>query len=277
MASAFPFLLQFYTLIVAALSAVNPCLGFDSEDEFSINGFDFDALRGDYTPPAPPPPAPPPHPPSLTCEEGLRGVGSLNTMCELNSSLSFEDDVYIEGKGSLYILPGVNLSCPLFGCSIWVNVSEGFSLGRNSVIVAGLVAVNAKNANLSDGSLINVTALAGEPPEEASGTPSGLQGAGGGHGGRGASCVSDNTKLPDDVWGGDAYSWSSLDKPASYGSRGGTTSKEVKYGGEGGGRIWLEVNETIDVSGSLLADGGEGGMKGGGGSGGSIYIKAHRM
>uniref|UniRef100_A0A803NU05 DUF8003 domain-containing protein n=1 Tax=Cannabis sativa TaxID=3483 RepID=A0A803NU05_CANSA len=206
-----------------------------------------------------------------------QGVGSLNTLCELNSSLSFEDDVYIEGKGSLHILPGVNLSCPLFGCSIWVNVSKSFTLGRGSAIVAGLVSVNALNANLSDGSLINVTGLAGEPPEQTSGTPHGLQGSGGGHGGRGASCVSDNTKLPDDVWGGDTYSWTSLEHPDSYGSRGGTTSKEVKYGGEGGGRIWLEVNVTIDVSGSLLAEGGEGGLKGGGGSGGSIFIKANRM
>ena len=276
MASNFSFLLLILDLL--ALSTVNRCLGFDSGDEFSIISFDFnDALRGDYTPPSPPPPSPPPHPPSLTCEEGLKGVGSLNTVCELNSSLRFEDDVYIEGKGSLYILPGANLSCPLFGCSIWINVSKDFNLGRGSTIVAGLVSVNALNSNLSDGSLINATGLAGEPPEQTSGTPSGLQGSGGGHGGRGASCVSDNTKLPDDVWGGDAYSWSSLDQPASYGSRGGTTSKEVKYGGEGGGRIWLEVNKTIEVSGSLLADGGEGGMKGGGGSGGSIYIKAHRM
>ncbi|KAF4398559.1 hypothetical protein G4B88_013648 [Cannabis sativa] len=274
MSSNFQFLLLLNFL---ALFTVNPCLGSDFDDEFSIASLDVDAFRGDYTPPSPPPPAPPPHPPSLTCVGGLKGVGSLNTLCELNSSLSFEDDVYIEGKGSLHILPGVNLSCPLFGCSIWVNVSKSFTLGRGSAIVAGLVSVNALNANLSDGSLINVTGLAGEPPEQTSGTPHGLQGSGGGHGGRGASCVSDNTKLPDDVWGGDTYSWTSLEHPDSYGSRGGTTSKEVKYGGEGGGRIWLEVNVTIDVSGSLLAEGGEGGLKGGGGSGGSIFIKANRM
>lgn len=248
-----------------------------SDDEFSIAGFEFDALRGDYTPPAPPPPSPPPHPPSVSCDDGLGGIGSLDTLCELNSSLSFEDDVYIEGNGSLYILPGVTLSCPSLGCSILINVSGDFSLGRNSTIIAGLVFLSARAANFSDGSLINATGLAGEPPAETSGTPSGLQGGGGGHGGRGASCVTDNTKLPDDVWGGDAYSWLSLDKPASYGSRGGSTSKEVEYGGEGGGRIWMEVDGTVDVCGSVLADGGYGGLKGGGGSGGSIYIKARRM
>ncbi|EXB24696.1 hypothetical protein L484_005490 [Morus notabilis] len=264
--------------MLAVLAAISSLGVADfSDDEFSIAGFEFDALRGDYTPPAPPPPSPPPHPPSVSCDDGLGGIGSLDTLCELNSSLSFEDDVYIEGNGSLYILPSVTLSCPLLGCSILINVSGDFSLGRNSTIIAGLVFLSARAANFSDGSLINATGLAGEPPAETSGTPSGLQGGGGGHGGRGASCVTDNTKLPDDVWGGDAYSWLSLDKPASYGSRGGSTSKEVEYGGEGGGRIWVEVDGTVDVCGSVLADGGYGGLKGGGGSGGSIYIKAHRI
>lgn len=159
-----------------------------------------------------------------------------------------------------------------------INVSRGqFTLGENTIVSAGTVFISALNASFFKGSVVNVSGLAGIPPAQTSGTPSGVQGSGGGHGGRGASCVTDNTKLPDDVWGGDAYSWSSLNKPWSYGSKGGTTSKEVDYGGEGGGRIRFEVNETIVVEGNLLANGGDGDSKGGGGSGGSIYIKAHRM
>ncbi|KAL5572508.1 hypothetical protein UlMin_022105 [Ulmus minor] len=277
MAQTFPCFVWFYILNLLGLFALSYCLVVGSDDEFSILGFDIDVYHGDYTPPAPPPPSPPPHPPSPSCQEGLEGVGSLNTVCKLNSSLVFDDNVYIEGNGSLYVLPGVTLSCQLLGCSILINISGEFTLSKNSKIIAGLVSVNAWNASFSEGSLINVTGLAGEAPAHSSGTPSGIQGAGGGHGGRGASCVSDNKKLPDDVWGGDAYSWSSLDEPASYGSKGGTTSKEVKYGGEGGGIIWLEINSMIDASGLLLADGGDDGLKGGGGSGGSIYIKAHRM
>lgn len=274
MAGTFLILLLFRAILAATATQ---SLNFESDDEFSIAGFDFDAFRGDYTPPAPPPPSPPPHPPSAACDDGLGGIGSLNTLCELNSSLSFEEDVYIEGNGSLHILPGVTISCLTLGCSILINVTGEFKLGQNSTIIAASVGVSARVAEFSERSLINVTASAGDPPEQTSGTPSGVQGGGGGHGGRGASCVSDNTKLPDDVWGGDAYSWSSLDKPASYGSRGGTTSKEVRYGGEGGGRVWVEVAEEVEIAGTLLADGGDGGLKGGGGSGGSIYIKAHRM
>lgn len=87
----------------------------------------------------------------------------------------------------------------------------------------------------------------------------------------------DKTKLPEDVWGGDAYSWSELHKPCSFGSRGGTTSKEADYGGLGGGRVKMEIVGYVVVEGSILADGGDGGTKGGGGSGGSIYIKAYKM
>lgn len=87
----------------------------------------------------------------------------------------------------------------------------------------------------------------------------------------------DETKNPEDFWGGDTYSWSSLHKPWSYGSKGGTTSKEVDYGGGGGGRVRLHVSQFLVVNAQVLADGGEGGNKGGGGSGGSIHITAYKM
>ena len=259
------------------LFIINPSFILADNDEFSVGDFDFNLFHGDYTPPSPPPPASPPHPPSLSCEEDLGGNGSVDTICVLNSSLNFAEDVYIEGIGSLHILSGVIVSCPVAGCSILVNISGEFVMGVNSSIVAGTLSVTAQNASLNNGSIINVTALAGAPPAQTSGTPSGVQGSGGGHGGRGASCVTDNTKLPEDVWGGDAYSWSTLDEPRSYGSKGGTTSKEEDYGGGGGGRIEFDVGGAIAVCGGLMADGGDGGVKGGGGSAGSIYIKAPRM
>jgi hypothetical protein len=39
----------------------------------------------------------------------------------------------------------------------------------------------------------------------------------------------------------------------------------------------MDILQLLDVNGSLLANGGYGGAKGGGGSGGSIYIKAYKM
>ncbi|TYI76864.1 hypothetical protein E1A91_D06G106500v1 [Gossypium mustelinum] len=247
------------------------------ESDFSIIDSDSEGLlfHRDYSPPAPPPP--PPHAPSVSCTDDLGGVGSLDSTCQIVADLNLTRDVYIQGKGNFYILPGVRFHCPILGCSITVNISGNFSLGENSTVVTGTFQLAAYNASFFDGSAVNTTGWAGDPPPQTSGTPQGVEGAGGGHGGRGACCLVDDRKLPEDIWGGDAYSWSSLQEPCSYGSKGGTTSKEVDYGGGGGGWVKMEIKELLEVNGSLLAEGGDGGTKGGGGSGGSIYIKSHKM
>ncbi|XP_076911612.1 uncharacterized protein LOC143569627 [Bidens hawaiensis] len=264
---------QFTVIILLGFGFVspNPNFHFEPIDEYSVLDF-----HGDYSPPSPPPPPPSPHPPPLTCAD-LRGTGSLDATCELNNSLIFDTDVYIEGVGSLHVMPRVRVTCLGFGCSVIVNVSSEFRLGLDSVVVGGTVYVVAGNASFEDGSVVNVTALGGDPPEYTSGSPKGVLGGGGGHGGRGACCVVDNTKLPEDVWGGDAYGWSDLDLPFDYGSKGGTTSKDEDYGGKGGGRVRVEVVDAVELLGSVFADGGDGGVKGGGGSGGSIFVKAHKM
>ncbi|KAE8678713.1 putative Glutamyl-tRNA(Gln) amidotransferase subunit C [Hibiscus syriacus] len=194
------------------------------ESDFSITDSDSEVLllHQDYSPPAPPPP--PPHAPSVS-----------------------------SGKGSFYILPGVRFHCPISGCSITLNISGNFSLAENSSIVTGTFELAAYNASFFNGSAVNTTGWAGDPPAQTSGTPLGVEGAGGGHGGRGASCLVEDVKLPEDVWGGDVYSWSSLQEPSSYGS------KEVQQV-----RKWTMEGEAVAG-------------KGGGGSGGSIHIIAHKM
>ncbi|XP_051137270.1 uncharacterized protein LOC127255657 isoform X2 [Andrographis paniculata] len=246
------------------------------------SGFDLDfesdvlLFHQDYTPPAPPPP--PPHPPSLSCESDLGGIGSLDTTCEIVSNVNLSKNVYLEGKGDVIILPNVTVNCSSFeGCELSINITGNFTLRENSSILCGTFQLVSNNASFGNGSTVNTTGLAGEPPPQTSGTPQGVDGAGGGYGGRGAACLMNKTKLPEDVWGGDTYSWSSLSLPWSYGSRGGTTSKEIDYGGGGGGRVMFIISNLLEVNGTVLADGGDGGAKGGGGSGGSIYIEAHRM
>ncbi|KAI3792745.1 hypothetical protein L2E82_06633 [Cichorium intybus] len=249
--------------------------GYDSDLGGNNDGF-ISLFHQDYSPPAPPPP--PPHPPSASCEYDLGGVGSLDTTCEVVTSLNLTQNMYIAGKGNFFILPNVTVSCSVVpGCEIGINITGDFSLGENARILAGTFELEAGNASFANGSLVNTTGLAGKPPEQTSGTPQGTDGAGGGYGGRGAACLMNDKKLPEDVWGGDAYSWSTLQKPWSYGSKGGTTSRDVDYGGGGGGRIKLVVTSLIEMNGSLLADGGDGGTQGGGGSGGSIYLKAYKM
>ncbi|KAG5376994.1 hypothetical protein IGI04_041590 [Brassica rapa subsp. trilocularis] len=275
----------FFFFVSVAVFAVNPSSSYrfaivepnsgldpDSESESESESLLF---HQDYSPPAPPPP--PPHGPSVSCTDDLGGVGFLDTTCKIVADLNLTKDVYIAGKGNFIILPGVKFHCAIPGCSIAINVSGNFSLGAASTIVAGTFELSAGNASFAGGSAVNTTGLAGSPPSQTSGTPQGIDGAGGGHGGRGACCLTDTRKLPEDVWGGDAYSWSTLSKPWSYGSKGGSTSREIDYGGGGGGRVKMNITQFLDVNGSLLAEGGYGGAKGGGGSGGSIFIIAYKM
>ncbi|KAD0215463.1 hypothetical protein E3N88_44626 [Mikania micrantha] len=208
-----------------------------------------------------------------SCEE-LGGVGSFDTTCLLNLNVNINSDLYVSGSGNMEILPHVLIVCPIEGCVISFNLSGNIKVGHSSAIIAGSVIFYAANVSMESNSLINTTAMAGAPPSQTSGTPVGYDGAGGGHGGRGASCVRINdTKY----WGGDVYAWSTLPYPWSYGSKGGGMSEEHKFGGDGGGRVKLIVADLLYMNGSLLAEGGDGGLNGGGGSGGSIVINALKL
>lgn len=207
------------------------------------------------------------------CCEDLEGVGSFNTTCLLSSTHYLKSDILIYGVGNLEILSHVSLLCPVEGCMITVNVSGNIKLGQNASIVAGSVVLSAANVTMEYSSSINSSSLGGPPPSQTSGTPVGNDGAGGGHGGRGASCLQNNKTN----WGGDVYAWSTLPRPWSYGSKGGGKSTQKQYGGNGGGRIKLLVKDTIYVNGSVTAEGGDGGYDGGGGSGGSIFVHAIKL
>ncbi|GAV89383.1 hypothetical protein CFOL_v3_32800, partial [Cephalotus follicularis] len=208
----------------------------------------------------------------LSCED-IGGVGSFNTTCLLNSNLYLNSDLYIYGTGNMEILPFVSVVCPIEGCMITFNMSGNINMGHHASILAGSVVFSAVNLNMENNSLINTTSVSGPPPSQTSGTPAGYDGAGGGHGGRGASCLRNNKSN----WGGDVYSWQALSKPWSYGSKGGGTSAKNKFGGKGGGRIKIQVKNMLYLNGSVIAEGGYGGLKGGGGSGGSIYVYAVKL
>ncbi|CAH2046122.1 unnamed protein product [Thlaspi arvense] len=210
---------------------------------------------------------------SVTCQD-LDGVGSLNTTCTLNSNLRFDSDVFVYGTGNLNILAHVLVECPIEGCMITFNVSGNIHVGQSARIVAGSVVFAAINLTMDSNSSIYTTALAGPPPSQTSGTPVGTDGSGGGHGGRGASCVKSNVST---YWGGDVYSWSSLHEPWSYGSEGGVKLSTKKIRGKGGGRVKLVLKDSILLNGSVSADGGDSGAEGGGGSGGSICIHAVKL
>ncbi|XP_074269772.1 uncharacterized protein LOC141592825 [Silene latifolia] len=209
----------------------------------------------------------------VTCED-LHGVGSFNTTCVLSSNVHLSSSIHAVGTGNLEILPNIYILCPIDGCSVSFNVSGNVKVGPNATILSSSVVIAANTLSVGYNSSINTTSLGGEPPSQTSGTPVGYEGAGGGHGGRGASCLrSEET----DAWGGDVYSWSTLSEPDSYGSKGSGKSSQRPFGGNGGGHIKLMVVDELNLNGSITAEGGDGGTSGGGGSGGSIHIFAHKL
>ncbi|CAA0825430.1 Unknown protein [Striga hermonthica] len=209
----------------------------------------------------------------VTCED-LDGVGSFNTTCFLNSNIYTTSDIYVRGAGNLEINSNVEIICPIEGCTISFNLSGNAKIGRNTTIVAGTIVFSAANLTLEYDASLNASSLGGDPPSQTSGTPVGYDGAGGGHGGRGASCLKTNVT---NYWGGDVYGWSTLSHPWGYGSKGGGTSDDHKFGGNGGGRVLLDVKDLLYVNGSVTAEGGDGGYLGGGGSGGSIILHAQKL
>lgn len=211
----------------------------------------------------------------FSCED-LKGVGSfnINNTCFLNSNLYGSSNIYVVGAGNLEILPHVEIVCPIEGCIISFNLSGTIKVGHNAAVVAGTVFFSAANLTMEPNSSLNTSSLGGSPPTQTSGTPVGYDGAGGGHGGRGASCLKTNFS---NFWGGDVYAWTTLSRPWAYGSKGGGTSENHKFGGSGGGRVWLEITDTLYMNGSVSAEGGDGGSLGGGGSGGSIIIRATKL
>ncbi|KAL8107077.1 uncharacterized protein LOC141670433 [Apium graveolens] len=209
----------------------------------------------------------------VSCED-LQGVGSFDTTCLLNANLHINTDLYVVGHGNLEILPHVSVICPVEGCIISFNLTGNVKVGQYASIVAGSVIFSAASLSFEPDSLINTTSLGGSPPPRSRGTPSSYDRDGGGHGGRGASCLKSNdTKY----WGGDVYAWSTLSKPWSYGSKGGGMSAEHQFGGSGGGRVNLVGGDIIYLNGSVMAEGGDGGSEGGGGSGGSIIVHANKL
>lgn len=204
-----------------------------------------------------------------SCEE-MNGSGSFNTTCVITSSSSLDADVCVYGTGNVEIRPLVKIICPLKGCYIAFNVSGSITVGEHVEVIAGSVSLYATNVSLGRHTTINTTGMAGDPPSQTSGTPHSLEGAGGGHGGRGASCKVSNATN----WGGDVYDWPELETPWSYGSKGGSLSADHQLGGDGGGRVMLRASEIMNVDGYVLAEGGVGSLRGGGGAGGSIIIQA---
>ncbi|KAI3900178.1 hypothetical protein MKW92_047479 [Papaver armeniacum] len=183
----------------------------------------------------------------------------------------------VEDNATTIILPCLEIPTPCF-MPIWIMMptTENRKVaGRRRRVTDLLVSQDTTETSIEEEDMsrqmhiyvisqINTVGLAVKLPPQTSGSPQGLAGAGGGHGGRGASCLTDKTKVQEDVWRGYTYGLSALDKLWSYGSKGGSTGRETDLGGHGAGRIEIVVKGFPEVNGRVLAKGGVGGHQGGG-------------
>ena len=89
-------------------------------------------------------------------------------------------------------------------------------------------------------------------------------GSGAGHGGRGGRSL--NTSSRGDIYDDPL-------RPMLPGSGGGTKNNNNSMGGMGGGLVRIEANGLVNLAGTLTVNGQDGQNYGGGGSGGSIFVK----
>lgn len=97
------------------------------------------------------------------------------------------------------------------------------------------------------------------------GKDSGYGGSGAGHGGSGGrGSLSGGSPFV-------GFAYGDLYEPAMFGSAGGRGLNNAR-GGNGGGMLWMNVTNVIDIDGLVTAHGEAGSNRAGGGSGGSIWM-----
>ncbi len=174
---------------------------------------------------------------SVLCPETGNLIVPIGTSCWLEAGEYTFDSITVEAGGLIYLEGD-----PVTG--------EGVILNSTTIVV-------------ESGGEMTATALGypiGQGPGAGSGTD---KTGGGGHGGYGGNGTEYN------AIGGVGYG--SLFEPITLGSGAGDRPE----GGTGGGAIHLIVNGTLQLDGTVLADGGAGTQyERGGGAGGSIWIEA---
>jgi len=226
----------------------------------------------------------------VTCDSG-----DLDSTCVINSSKTITASAAIYGAGNLQIESGGALAGDgdfsiNLGGSLIINGTNAITtpaLSKATIVtvgdttISGSIAANIGNltsANITISGSINAAGLgyAGGPITAAGlsgygpcggggSTSSSRPGGGGGHAGAGGNSTN-STGCSSSLYG-------SATAPVTFGSGGGGGTGTA--GGNGGGVIRLTSSGTLNLTGSLVADGAaasNSNYPGGSGAGGSIYV-----
>ncbi|XP_070535282.1 uncharacterized protein [Ptychodera flava] len=204
------------------------------------------------------------------CQHGGRTIG------EPFSHYSFQfvriqDDGYLNATTDPIVDPGITFIVQAF-----IIEGGGIMHGTRMTILAENITVDAGGKLAADGlgyhpyhnndthgdDSLHGDVNIGQPNSDLG------VGCGAGHGGSGGRGSHSNGR-------GGGFAYGDLYEPYVFGSAGGF-SHDAKPGGTGGGIIWMNVTDTIDVDGEVTANGGFADQHGGGGgSGGSVWIYAN--
>jgi hypothetical protein len=182
-----------------------------------------------------------------------------------NSSVpsSSTTDLTLRNGGFIYANSSFSLGNLIVSSHAWLVVSNASPPATMFLTVSG-------NVTVQPGGAINADATGyGANSGNGAGSYYGYYpypGGGGGHGGYGASSISNNSAS------GGVGGYDYLYSPSSAGSGGGGYST-YSIGGSGGGVIQMSIGGSLQVDGSLSANGGNGSGSGaGGGAGGTLNL-----
>ncbi|MFC1639038.1 beta strand repeat-containing protein, partial [Patescibacteria group bacterium] len=183
----------------------------------------------------------------------LYHAGTLSTVTDLTV-----------GNGATYVLYGTDQKS-----FTSLTVADGAVLthGANTTTTANIINLAVTDLTVAATGEIDVDSkgLRYDYGTGASSSAGYYQGSGGaGHGGKGGSAT---------TAGGTTYG--SVKQPSLLGSGAGSNSSHASgTGAYGGGAVKIVATGTVDIDGTISANGGNGPGGGGGGSGGSVWIDA---
>ncbi len=187
------------------------------------------------------------------------------------SAVTFTTDTLIDAGNVAYEGQDIVIQ----GCTLTVNGEHSFASlqmtngvlthSANSDVRTNWFAITiAGNAVVDVNSRIDASGRGYGPAQGPGAGQTWFHASGGGHGGRGGRASN---------WATGGIYYDSITQPVELGSGGGTDRDAGRAGGAGGGVIRLQVNGTMTLNGSILANGNGGsGNEAGGGAGGSIWL-----